>query len=252
MTIILSQTLIKSLHNYGEIIEAVTSILAIAILLLITNWLFQQIYWRQWVCTLKGHASRDSAWHLITVGFLIGYREGFETVLFLQGMMMDVGGSPIIIGVVVGSAILIALGWAALVAGMKLPYFKLLLGTAMLIGLVLVTFVGTGVRAMQTVGWLPVHKIVSYSWPAWVGQWLGIYNSWETIGAQVGGSIVVLGTWQVSRWRSRRAATKRGAEIAEARQAACCRVSAEARARSGRCTMQVGFRRSESTVCRGL
>jgi high-affinity iron transporter len=214
ITVVLSQTVITRLHYYGETIEAVTSILAILILLLITNWLFQQIYWRQWVCTLKSQAEGDTAWQLITVGFLIGYREGFETVLFIQSLMMDVGGAPVSLGVGVGLVILFILGFAALAFGLKLPYFKLLLGTAFLIGMVLIMFVGTGVRSMQTVGWLPVHKLLSGSWPAWTGQWLGLYNSVETLAAQILTTAIVLGTWGFSRYRAKRASALRRAAMA--------------------------------------
>ena len=73
-------------------------------LLLITNWLFQQVYWRQWVCTLKGQAEAENSWQLIMVGFLIGYREGFETVLFVQSLVLDVGGGPVMAGVAAAPA----------------------------------------------------------------------------------------------------------------------------------------------------
>ncbi len=214
VTVVLSETVITRLRSYSEVIEAVTSILAIGVLMLITNWLFQQVYWKQWVTSLKTKSNHDGAWQLITVGFLIGYREGFETVLFIQSLVMDAGGGPVMAGVAVGSLLLVGLGVAAQLGGLKLPYFQLLLLTAAMIGFVLVTFVGTGVRAMETVGWLPVHKLVNASWPAWIGSWLGVYNSAETIGGQVLAVAIVLGTWRVSRWQSKRASERRRAERA--------------------------------------
>ena len=160
-----------------------TGLLAIGVLLLITNWLFHQVYWRQWVTTLKAQATDgERTWQLISVGFLVGYREGFETVLFLQSLMLDAGGVAVGIGVAIGCLILLALGYAALKVGMKLPYFKILLITAGMIGVVLITFVGATVRAAQTVGWLPVHRLMPGSWPLWTGNWLGLYNTWETVG----------------------------------------------------------------------
>ena len=211
VTVLLSNTVITRLRSYSEIIEAVTSILAIGVLMLITNWLFQQVYWKQWVTSLKSTATEGGAWQLMTVGFLIGYREGFETVLFIQSLVMDAGGGPVALGVAVGSLLLVALGVAALLGGLKLPYFQLLLVTAAMIGFVLVTFVGTGVRAMQTVGWLPVHKLANASWPSWVGSWLGVYNSAETVGGQLLSIAIVIGTWRWSRHRSKRAAERRRA-----------------------------------------
>lgn len=213
LTWILSQTLITSLHAYGEIIEAVTGMLAIVVLLLITNWLFHQVYWRQWVTTLKAQAADgDGAWKLVMVGFLIGYREGFETVLFLQSLILDAGGRSVSLGVAIGCVALFLLGLGALRLGLKLPYFRILLVTALLIGLVLLTFVGSTVRAAQTVGWLPVHRLTHGSWPAWVGNWLGLHNTVESIGVQVLTVLVVIGTWRVARWQAKRKAALRRRE----------------------------------------
>jgi high-affinity iron transporter len=227
ITYILSQTLLARLHAYAELIEAVTALLAIGVLLLITNWLFHQIYWNQWVSSLKTQAvDGENPWQLISVGFLIGYREGFETVLFLQSLVMDVGGGPVGIGVGVALLILVSLGFAALVLGLKLPYLKMLMLTALLIGVVLVAFVGNGVRAMQTVGWLPVHRLAPTSLPFWTGQWLGIYNTWETVIGQVATTLVVLGTWRISRWKAKRASAAK--RLVRAKLAETCAVPADA------------------------
>ena len=213
LTWVLSQTLIKDLRNYGEVIEAVTGLLAVVVLLLITNWLFHQVYWRQWVTTLKGQAAGENAWQLVSVGFLVGYREGFETVLFLQSLALDAGGKSVALGVLIGSVGLVAMGVAALRLGMKLPYFRILLLTAGLIGLVLVTFVGGTARAMQTIGWIPVHRLTPGSWPAWMGNWLGLHNTVESVAIQIGTIGVVLGTWRFARWQAKRKTARRRAEL---------------------------------------
>ncbi len=215
ITWLISQFVITSLRAYGEVIAAITGFLAIGVLLLITNWLFHQVYWRQWVSTLKAQAAEgERVWQLITVGFLVGYREGFETVLFLQSLMLDAGGLAVGIGVAVGCLILLGLGYAALKLGMKLPYFKILLITAAMIGVVLITFVGATVRAAQTVGWLPVHRLMPGSWPLWTGNWLGLYNTWETVAMQVAMMVLVLGTWRLARWQAKRASANRRLECA--------------------------------------
>ncbi|MDB5327844.1 MAG: High-affinity iron transporter, partial [Phycisphaerales bacterium] len=221
LTWILSQTVMTSLRAHGETIAAITGIVAIAVLLLITNWLFQQVYWKQWITTLKATAVEgESIWALLTAGFAVGYREGLETVLFLQSLVLDAGGTPVAAGVAVGSVLLIGLGILSLYVGMKLPYFKLLLITAALIGLVLVTFTGGTVRAMQTVGWLPVHKLTPTSWPIWTGNWLGLYNTWESVLGQAMAITLVLGTWAVARWSAKRKSKQRRAAMA------ACRVDA--------------------------
>lgn len=223
----LSQTVVTSLRAYGEVIAAVFGILAIVVLLLITNWLFHQIYWRQWVTALKSQAEGESAWQLISVGFLVGYREGFETVLFLQSLVLEAGGKSVSIGVAVGALTLLILGIAALRIGMKLPYFKILLFTAIFIGIVLITFVGSTVRAAQTVGWLPVHRLTTLTWPTWLGNWLGLYNTVESFIAQLLTVLLVLGTWRIARFQTKRKAANRRAAmcalnvVASSHPAAC-------------------------------
>lgn len=215
LTWIASQTLITSLRAYGEVIAAVTGIIAIFILLLITNWLFHQIYWKQWISTLKIQAVEgESPWQLFSVGFAIGYREGFETVLFLQNLALDAGGSNVAIGVVIGVVILIVLGYFGLQLGWRLPYFKLLLVTAALVGVVLITFTGNTVRALQTVGWLDVHRLFEGSWPQWLGTWFGMYNTWESMLGQMLAVTIVLGTWRLARMQAKRKALKRRKEMA--------------------------------------
>ena len=222
LTWLLSQTVLTGLRSHGETIAAVTGIVAIAVLLLITNWLFQQVYWKQWITTLKATACEgESVWALITAGFAVGYREGLETVLFLQSLVLEAGGGSVGLGVAVGCVMLIGLGVLSLYVGLKLPYFKLLLITAALIGFVLVTFTGGTVRAMQTVGWLPVHRLLPGSWPAWTGTWLGLYNTWESVLGQLMSVTIVLGTWAVARWQAKRKSRARRAE-----RAAACRVDA--------------------------
>ena len=209
LTWVLSQTVITSLRMYAEIIAAVTGILAIGVLVLITNWLFHQVYWRQWVTTLKSHAAGESPWQLFSVGFLIGFREGFEIVLFLQSLIIDAGGNAVGVGVAAGSIALIVLGFAVLKLGLKLPYFKILLITAALVGIVLIIFVGSTTRAAQTVGWLPVHKLMDGSWPMWLGTWFGIHNTVESVALQCSSVLLVLGTWRIARFRAKRKSRKR-------------------------------------------
>jgi high-affinity iron transporter len=63
-----------------------------------------------------------------------------------------------------------------------------------LIALVLTVMVGNTVRVMQGVGWLPITP-VDFDFPLWMGTWLGIFPSWETIGAQLTALVFVVGSY---------------------------------------------------------
>ncbi len=84
-----------------------------------------------------------------------------------------------LLGVAAGFLFIGPIGMAIIVFGAKLPYRKLLVVTGLLVVSIMVTFVGSGVRLFQTVGWLPVHTQPGLDLPNWMGVWLGLYPSWE-------------------------------------------------------------------------
>ena len=94
----LMQTVLSAFRGYGERLEAVVSLVAIAVLLLITNWFFHRVYWTDWMAdlhdrkkTLLGSAAAGQVFGFVMLGFSSVYREGFETVLFLQALVLEAG-----------------------------------------------------------------------------------------------------------------------------------------------------------------
>ncbi|MEM9399421.1 MAG: FTR1 family protein [Verrucomicrobiota bacterium] len=191
---IISNTFIQSLSRYGEILEAVVSALAVAILLMVTNWVFHKFYWSEWNARLR-QLSRSAVsvtrknWEglaMVGVGFATVFREGFETTIFIQSLILEGGWKPSIIGLGIGAITISGIGYAILVMGKKLPQRKLLVVTGILVVSILMTFVGKTVRLFQTVGWLPVHPIHELDIPGWMGLWFGLYPSWEGILIPIG------------------------------------------------------------------
>ncbi len=68
ITWVLAQTILTSLDQYGEKLEAVVGIVAIAVLLLITNWFFHKVYWSEWIG--KFHRQRKRLERFDSIGFL--------------------------------------------------------------------------------------------------------------------------------------------------------------------------------------
>jgi high-affinity iron transporter len=139
------------------------------------------------------------------VGFLTIYREGFETTLFMQSLILEGGLAASLIGLAAGLGVIGLAGWAIFTWGMKLPYRKLLVWTGVLVVTILATFLGSTVRLFQTIGWLPVHPIPGVEIPTWMGTWLGIYPSWEGFIIPLLGFAYVGGAWLWVRWTNRRA-----------------------------------------------
>jgi high-affinity iron transporter len=90
----------------------------------------------------------------------------------------------------------------------------MLVVTGVLIALVLTVMVGNTVRVMQGVGWLPITPL-DVELPLWMGTWLGIFPSWQTIGAQLGALVFVVGSYFVAERVRKRGAVRARSERAE-------------------------------------
>jgi len=208
VTFVLALTLLDSLQRYGERLEAVVGIVAVVVLLLVMNWFFHRVYWTGWISgfhqkrrTLlaRDEGARVAFFSAQALGlFLLGltsvYREGFETVLFLQSLELSAGLAATAQGSLLG------LGAVGVVAVLtfrlqrKLPYKKMLIVTGVLLAFVLVVMVGSTVRTMQGAGWLPITTI-DVQLPYALGTWLGVFPTWETLGAQVLALTFVIGSY---------------------------------------------------------
>ena len=209
VTWVIASTLIESLATSGEKLEAITGLVAIAVLLLVTNWFFHRVYWSEWIG--RFHRRRKALERIDRTGFfsaqavgfvLLGltsvYREGFETVLFLQSLQVSAGTATVVEGAALGLALTFAVGAVTFLLQRKLPYKRMLIVTGVLIGFVLVVMVGQTARTMQGVGWLPITPIGAEP-PYWLGVWFGVYPTWETIGAQIVAAVFVIASYYVAK-----------------------------------------------------
>jgi high-affinity iron transporter len=216
----ISRTLLQGLSRYGETLEAVISIIAVVILLMVTNWVFHKYYWTGWNARLRDlskaaqrqQATRWESLALVGVGFMTIFREGFETTLFMQSLILEAGMRPVLIGLAIGGVLIAAVGFAVFAIGAKLPYRKMLVVTGFLVIFVLFTFIGSTVRLFQTVGWLGVHPVSGLEFPTWMGVWLGLYPTWEGLLIPFGTFAYVGGMWLWVKFVAQRAEKRAAAE----------------------------------------
>ena len=205
LTWIVARGALTALAQYGERLEAVVSLIAIAVLLLITNWFFHDVYWTGWMANFHNQKRRiigsASQWlGLAILGFTSIYREGFETVLFLQALVLEAGSGVVLGGVAAGLAGTCIIGLIIFAIQAKLPYKKMLIYTGIMIGAVLLIMTGNTVHVLQVVGWLPTHPIRWLSLPYWSGMWFGTYPTWEGIGFQAAAAVFVIGSYYLAEW----------------------------------------------------
>lgn len=204
LTWTLAREVLQALARYGETLEAIVSLIAIVVLLLITNWFFHKAYWDQWLAgfharkrnLLAGEAGLFLG--LVSLGFTSVYREGFETVLFLQALVLDGGTTVVLGGVAIGLALTVLVGLLTFRMQNRLPHKKMLIITGVFIGAVLLVMVGKTVHVLQLLGWLSATLLPGVTFPIWLGMWFGVYPSVEGLVLQVLAAGFVIGSYYLA------------------------------------------------------
>jgi high-affinity iron transporter len=166
------------------------------------------VYWSEWIGRFHRQRKRlekvsktgfisAQALGLLILGLTSIYREGFETVLFLQSLELSAGAATVLEGTALGLLLTFAVAAAIFIFQQKLPYKKMLVFTGVMIGVVLVVMVGQTARTMQGTGWLPITSL-DIDLPYWLGLWFGVFPTVETLLAQVVAALFVIGSYFVA------------------------------------------------------
>ena len=193
-------------------LQAGTGLLAVIVLLVVMNWFFHKVYWGGWI-TIHNRRKKEileSAeagtspgivfWGLVLLGLTSVYREGFEIVLFLQSYYLKMGGWTVLYGSMLGLGLTLIVAFIALWAHQRLPYRKMLIGTGVLLGIVLLVMVGEEANEMQLANWIgttPIHALDRFM-PDWAGTWFSLFPNVETVVAQVVAAVLVIGSYIIS------------------------------------------------------
>ncbi len=185
-------------------VQAVTGVLAIAVLLVVMNWFFHKIYWTGWIAhhnrrrreiVERAHTGRSAAFlGLLLLGFSAIYREGFEVVLFLQNLRLQAGSATVLDGAAIGLGLTLVVAVLTFMAHQHLPYKKMLVLTGVLLGAVLVVMVGESVQELQLAGWVTTTP-VGLPIPDWMGVWFALFRSLEGLIGQGLAALLVIGSY---------------------------------------------------------
>ena len=210
--------LISSISAPELAVQAGTGLLAIVVLLVVMNWFFHKLYWSGWIVHhlrrrdrifVEPTRTETSVFlGLVSLGFTVIYREGFEVVLFLQDLRLKAGSAVVLQGAAIGLALTGLVATLTFAVHRRLPYRRMLVYTGVLLAGVLLVMVGESAQEMQLAGWLPTHGI-GVAFPAWLGVWLAVFPNVEGLAAQALALVLVLGSYA---WvRSRVPGTRGGA-----------------------------------------
>jgi high-affinity iron transporter len=203
-------------NSSALIVQAWTGLLAIVVLLIVMNWFFHKVYWTGWISLhnrrkrslLQGAAGPGASQRRLLLGLgLLGfasfYREGFEVVLFLQSYRLQMGTGTVCAGALFGLLITGIVAVLTFVGHRRLPYKKMLVLTGVLLAAVLFVMVGEQAQEMQLAGWIGSTSIPWLGWlPDWAGTWFALFPTWQTLGAQLLGILLVVGVYALARYQA--------------------------------------------------
>jgi high-affinity iron transporter len=193
-------------------LQAGTGLLAVLVLLVVMNWFLHKVYWGGWISVHNRQKKKilESAeqgrspgvvfWGLVLLGLTSVYREGFEVVLFLQSYYLKLGGWTVLDGSLLGLALTLIVAMLTFWMHQRMPYRKMLIITGVLLGVVLLVMVGEEANEMQLAKWIsttPIHALDKFM-PDWAGVWFSLYPNVETVVAQVGALVLVVGSYFIS------------------------------------------------------
>ncbi len=189
-----------------ELTEGFGSLFAAVVLLSVGIWMHgkaQADQWQRYIREKMSRAlSRQSAWFLFGLAFIVVYREVFETILFYAALWTQGNGGMMLAGA--GSAVVLLglIAWAMLRYSRDLPIAKFFAYSAWLMAILTVVLAGKGVAALQEAG---IIDIAPLGGGIRVSM-LGIFPTLQSMAAQLLMLIAVLGGFFLNRRRAAAAA----------------------------------------------
>lgn len=189
-----------------EIVEGVTALLAVAVLIYVSNWMFSKAEAENWTKYISGKVSESAEkgklWALGFTSFLAVFREGAEVILFCQQYFSRAGsishGYLAVLGGMAAGLAGVALVFVLIrVFGVKLPLKPFFMATSILMAVMAIAFLGSGMfelfldgRLAETIGGFVQELAGTIPSLAWMNgndvlAFFGIYPTWITLGPQI-------------------------------------------------------------------
>lgn len=176
-----------------ELIEAIASVSAVAVLFWVSFWVLNKIETKRWIEFVKAKVwkatTTGSIMVFVLLSFFTVYREGFETVLFYQAMLSFAKYMEwyVVAGLVLGLGVIVATAIVVRKLGRRLP-LKVLFALTMGIGAYMsIAFMGNAIREFQELGYISTTHLIG-TVPRLdinLSTMTGIHPTLETIIAQI-------------------------------------------------------------------
>jgi len=191
--------LLLSISGAGrELMEGVTSLIAVFVLLYVGFWLHSKTEIHRWTKFIDERTRKalagGSYLGLASISFMAVFREAFETVLFLRALWLEGGAQAktmMSLGVLSSFVLIFILAYALLRFSVKLPLQKLFNFSALLMSFLAIVLTGKGLHSLQETGVLTVTAS-----PLKLRlDLLGFYPTVETLLPQLAVLILIVALW---------------------------------------------------------
>ncbi|MGZ4711181.1 MAG: FTR1 family iron permease, partial [Acidimicrobiales bacterium] len=206
-----------------EVLEAVVSLVAVAMLFWVSFWLISRLDHKRWLEFVKARVwsavAVGSTMSLVLIGFTAVYREGFETALFYQALLSFGTGLTgyIALGFGLGVAALTVVAFFIFRLGRRLPMRTFLSVAVVLVMLTSVAFLGNAVHELQAADMIGYTALDWPRMPIFLAEATGYWPTVQTITAQlVLLSVYVLGAvymFVIKPGRERAASRRTGRDV---------------------------------------
>jgi len=187
ITALLFSTLLKNAGSHREAAEGITMLIASGVLFYVSYWLFAKRQTEKWQHYIKQKVnqalSSGSTFALGLAAFLAVYREGAETILFYQALLIGNKSQlfAILLGFFAALIGLFILYRAMQKVSFKIPFKLFFTLTAIFLYYMAFSFIGGGILELQEAGWVDISPIQHFPQLTF----LGLFPAWENVGAQL-------------------------------------------------------------------
>jgi high-affinity iron transporter len=191
--------------EHSDIFEGVVILFAASLMLYVSGWLMvkQDPHgWKDYLAHKADNAlAQDTVWAVAALAFLAVFREGAETVLFINALASTEGGwsAGLFAGLGVATVGLAVLFYFINLIAQRIPLRPLFIITSAFLFAMAIKFIGEAVQEFQEQSILPFTELKSL---AWLGD-IGLNPTLEALSAQLLVIVFALATYSVVQRNSR-------------------------------------------------
>ena len=185
--------------GHSDILEGCIIIVAAGLMLYVSGWLMVKQDPQGWKDYLAHKAdaalAQDTVWAVGALAFLAVFREGAETVLFINALATTEGGWSLALfaGLGVATLGLVVLFYFINLIAQKIPLRPLFIITSAFLFAMAIKFIGEAVQEFQETTLLPVTELKGVSWL----NALGLNATLEALSVQLLVIVFALATYSV-------------------------------------------------------